>query len=109
MAFDKTPTTWLPNWSEDATNVTVPIATFPELTAAEADGATGDIRKILFALCEAAYQAWLTQGATGQPTKMTISRNSSVNELTNEVTRQYTLVFVTEPAAGATEVVDEPS
>jgi hypothetical protein len=44
MAFDKTPTTWLPSWSEDATNITLPLASLPELTAAEADAATARFR-----------------------------------------------------------------
>ena len=62
MTYTKAPNAWLPGWSEDGTNITIANAlepvvgegareqTFPELTAAEADGATGSIAQILFAL-----------------------------------------------------------
>jgi len=48
MAQDLKPSTWIPSWSEDGTDVTFPIASIPELTAAEADGATGDMRKCIY-------------------------------------------------------------
>lgn len=93
MAFNPAPSSWLASWSEDGTSITVPIATFPELTAAEADGTTGDIRKIAFALAEKLYQAYNGTAAADRPTKMTITRASSVNDTTGDVTRTYTFRF----------------
>ena len=52
MAWDPLPPTWMASWSEDGTNITVPIATFTKMTAAEADASSGDIRKVLFAMCD---------------------------------------------------------
>lgn len=64
MTYTKVPTTWLPGWSEDGTNITITNAlapvvgegareqTLPELTAAEADASNGSIAQILFALLE---------------------------------------------------------
>jgi hypothetical protein len=40
---------------------------------------------------------------------MVITRGSSVNDQTNEMTRTYGFTFKLAPATGALEVVDEPS
>lgn len=50
MAFNPLPTNLIPSWSENGTNVTFPIASVPELTAAEADAVTG-IPVKSFTLC----------------------------------------------------------
>lgn len=105
MAFNSAPNTWVASWSEDGTDITVPIATFSELTAAEADGTTGDIRKVLFAICEHLWSQWNTKGSANQPTQMTIARSSTVNESTDQITKRYTFTFVTESTG--TEVVAE--
>lgn len=105
MAFDPKPSTWIDSWSENGTDITVPIASFAEMTAAEADATTGDIRKVLYAICEHLYQEWNTTLAGDRPSKMTIGRTSTVNEANDEITRRYTLTFVT--TSTATEVVGE--
>jgi len=109
MAFVKTPTTWLPNISEDTTNITLPLASLPELTAAEADGASGDIRKILYALMEQLYSVWAAQEVADRPTKFTMTRATSVNDDTGAITRMYAITLVTAPVAGGIEVEDEPA
>jgi hypothetical protein len=93
MAQDLKPSTWIPSWSEDATNVTFPIASIPELTAAEADADTGNISKVMSAMLECIYQAWLAQDAADRPTKMTICRSTSVNDVTGAITRTYQFQF----------------
>lgn len=98
MPFNPAPNTWLANWSEDGTNIAVPLATFPELTAAEADGATGDIRKVLYALCEKLADEWAAKPAADRPARMQINRSSSLNSTTGQITYTYTLSFVTTPA-----------
>lgn len=105
MAFDPQPSTWIPSWSENGTDITVPIASFAEMTAAEADAVTGDIRKVLYAICEHLYQEWNSTLAGDKPTKMTIGRTSTVNEANDEITKRYTLTFITTPSS--TEVVPE--
>ena len=107
MAFSKVPTAWIPNWSEDGTDIIVPIATFPQLTAAEADAATGDIRKILFGVADALVNAWIAKAAADRPAKMTLSRSTSVNDQTGAVSRRY--VFDFELSTVAEEVADEPA
>jgi hypothetical protein len=42
-------------WVSDGTSITVPIASFPGLTAATADGISGDARVVIYAMCYAAF------------------------------------------------------
>ena len=105
MAFDKTPSVWILGWSEDGTNITVPIASFPELTAVEADGTSGDIRKILFALMEKLISAWNSTPIADRPAKMNIFRSTNVNDQTGVVTKQFSLIFNT--VISGQEVQDE--
>lgn len=96
MAVDLKPSTYIASWSEDETNVTFPIASVPLLTAEEADGTTGDIRKVTFALVEQLYSVYVGIAAADRPTKMTIAKASSVNTETGVVTNSYTFRFFTE-------------
>lgn len=107
MAFDKTPTAWLASWSEDGTNITVPLATFPELTAAEADAATGDIRKIVFAIIEKLWSAYNAAATADRPTKWTMAKVATVNTTYNTITSRYTITCVTD--IGTQEVREESS
>jgi hypothetical protein len=107
MAFDPAPPTWIPGWSENGTDITIAALTtaFPEMTAAEADATTGDIRKVLFAICHALHAKWVATATADRPTKMGISSSSSVNENTGEITRRYTFSFTT--GVLSQEVVNE--
>lgn len=107
MAFDKKPTTWLPNWSEDGTNITVPIATFPELTAGEADATGGDIRKVLFALMEKLHQVWAATPSADRPTRMVITKTAVLAVATGEITNVYQIRFTNELLTQ--DVKDEPT
>jgi hypothetical protein len=61
---------------------------------------SGDVRRILFGIVEAAYQKYLTYTTAGTaPAKMSIARTSSVNDATGVLTRFYTLTFVTDISA----------
>jgi len=105
VAWDPTPTEWLPNWSEDGTTISLPIASLPQLTAAEADATTGDIRKIVFALVDALQQAYAGLAAADKPSKLTITRATSVNDTDGTIRRTYSFEFELE--AVAEEVADE--
>lgn len=94
MAWSALPTAVFANWSEDGTNITLPIASVPELTAAEADAATGDSRKILYALCERIWSWWNALATADKATKMTITKSASINTTTGIVTNTYTLQFM---------------
>lgn len=104
MAFDPTPTDVIASWSEDGANVTFPIASLPELTAAEADAVTGDSRKILYALL-AQFEAWYSALDTAdKPAKMVISKSSSSPDSNDEISRTFSVRFT---IGGALDVVDE--
>lgn len=96
MAFDPLPPTWIPGWSEDGTNIIIPLASLPEITAAEADATTGDIRKSLYALCEHLRDTWDTMASADRPSKMVISATATINPTTNEITKRYTFAFTAE-------------
>jgi hypothetical protein len=95
MAFSKTPTDWIANWEEDGTDITVPIASFPELTAVEADASSGDIRKIAFAIIEKLFQAWIGTASADRPVQWTMSKSVQTNTTTGVQTNTYTCVFKT--------------
>lgn len=105
MAFSPVPTDWIAGWSEDGTDITVPIASFPELTAAEADAATGDIRKIAFAIAEKLYQAMNAKAVADRPSKWTAAKAVSVSTATGQSTVQYVMTFKVDTLAQ--EVADE--
>ena len=99
------PTNWIAGWTEDGTDVTFPIASIPELTAAEADAVTGDIRNILFAMLEQMYQVWAALDSADRPANMTISKSSSLNATTGVVVNSYSVRFNCE--ISGQEVTDE--
>lgn len=105
MAFNPAPTVVFAGWSENGTDITLPIAALPELTAGEADAVTGDSRKILFALMERIYQWNIALADADKPAKVTVTRYSQINELTGVITRTYSLQFSL--SAGAIDVVAE--
>lgn len=107
MSFDKTPTTWIASWSEDGTTISVPIASFSELTAAEADASTGDIRKIMFAILEQIWDVYNALPTADRPLKMVIQKSATVNTQYNKITSKY--IFTIETDIGTQEVRAESS
>jgi hypothetical protein len=104
MAFNPAPTSFFANWSEDGANITLPIASVPELTAAEADATTGDIRKVLFAIIERAAVAYAALAAADKPGKMAIDRSNFLRSDGN-IDRTFTVTFTLAPAS--IDVADE--
>ena len=95
MAFNPLPTNLISSWSENGTNVTFPIASLPELTAAEADAVTGDSRKIIYAFLEEFYQWYEALPTADKPTRITISRGTNVETSPGLFTRTYSFQVVT--------------
>lgn len=107
MAFDPKPPTWLPGWSEDGTNITLPIASLPELTAAEADADTGDIRKVMYALMSKMQAVWDALPSADRPTRMTLYHTASVDPTSGIITHSFTATF--KNSVSAQDVADEPA
>ena len=106
MAFDPAPTVVFTGWSEDGTNITLPITSLPELTAIEADAVTGDSRKMIFAILEQLVVWYNALAVADRPSKITVAANNSA-PVAGEYIRTYTIrIYI---ATGATEVADEPA
>jgi hypothetical protein len=58
-------------WSEDGTDITVPISSFVDLTATLADGTTGDARQVILSFVATAFD-WYN-GLTTKPEAMIVS------------------------------------
>ena len=58
-------------------NITLPIASLTGLTAQEADGEDGDIRKVMFALIETLYDVWAATATADQPDGMKVFKQTS--------------------------------
>jgi len=106
MAFDPKPTEVIAGWSEDGTNVTFPIASVPELTAAEADAVDGDLRRVWYALLMQLHAYFSTLNTEDKPAFMNVLRfTSPPDDLTGLITRNFILEF---KINGPLEVEDEP-
>jgi len=81
------------------------LATIPELTDTEANATSGDIRKILYALCERFAKEWNGIATADRPSNMTISKSISPDVSTGQDTLTYVMRFITE--ATSREVADE--
>jgi hypothetical protein len=77
------------------TATAVTDVTLPELTDAEANASTGDVRKVIFAIMEQLYTKYNSLATADKPTKMTISKSSSINTSTGIVTNTYTIRLLT--------------
>lgn len=105
MAFNPLPQTWFESLTDDGVDITVPIATFPETSAAELDAVTGDIRKVLFAICEKCWSRWNALATADKPTKMSMAKSVTVDSATGINTNVFTFTFKTSVASQ--EVADE--
>ena len=104
MAFTKIPTDLIPSWSYASNAVTFPIASVPELSAAEVHPTTGDPRKIMFALCERMADFYNDLAVADRPTKVTVSKSSSA---LSDGTYQNTYQFTFRVGVLTQEVIDE--
>jgi len=104
MAFNPLPQSWFTGLTDgstscNASDMVIPISTFPELTAAEIDSSTGDIRKMLFAICEKCWSVWNALAMADKPSRMTLAKSSSINTSTGITTSTYTFTFQTVTSA----------
>jgi hypothetical protein len=101
MAFDPKPNSLFASWSEDGTNITVPIASITDLTAVEADGVTGDSRAVMLRILDHVFTYMNTLPAADKPTKLSITRNR--REQGGAIVYQYVTQISTEVVENAVE------
>jgi len=75
MAFDPAPSSLFSSLSEDGTDITIPIASITDLTAAEADGTTGDWRDLMLRILDHVESYTNALATADKPAKFTITRN----------------------------------
>lgn len=107
MAYTKVPSTWLGAGATLSshvigfnTNDASSNKTLTQLTDADANMTTGDIRVIYYALCEKMFQSWVTQSGS-QPAKMTIRRAVTQDSGAN-IRETYILDFIVTPGTPST-------
>lgn len=93
MAYSKTPTAHWSGYSSDGTNMTLPLAAFPQISTAEAHTSTGDHRNILYGILHQAYADYNAAETADKPTKMTVRKSTSVNDATGVTTVTFSLEF----------------
>lgn len=102
MAFSEVPSTWLgAGYSNSSGSHTVTMKTgsagaditIDELTDAEADSSTGDIRKIFYALAEMMWQSYNGTASADRPTKMRFYRSTSSVDAEGTRSRTYSFTF----------------
>lgn len=64
-----------------------------ECTDAESDATTGDWRKIIYGLSEMIFDKWNAVATADRPTKVSISKSTSINTATDVATVAYSFVF----------------
>lgn len=104
MAFSPTPSGWLgAGYSVTGSGTSAAISmgiagntneTLPEITSAEANATSGDIRKIYYGIAEKLYQSYNSKPSADQPNRMTLLKSASVNATTGLITTTYTFQFV---------------
>ncbi len=103
------PASMFASWSEDGVNISVPIASLELLTAALADGETGDARQVAASLCETMYR-WYN-GLTTKPQAMEVQLLSrqiqTFGDFAGKDKITYSFTFAREYAERT--VVAEPS
>lgn len=98
MAFSPVPTTWLGAGYSLGTNQaifnTAAHATpcLAELTNADGNATTGNIRSIAFAFCDKMYKSWVATAAADRPVRMTISRATS-EDASGNIVKDFTFRF----------------
>jgi len=115
---DKSPAAWLGAGYNSSTgkielntNSAFTNKLLTELTDAEADETTGDIRKLLFGILDGLYTQFNSKNSAlataDRPQRITFTRNSYVNEATGLINRSYNISLQLE--AASVEVANEPA
>lgn len=94
MAFSAVPTlVFGSTFTSTATNFTVPLSAFSELTSAEVNASTGDSRKIIYGMVEKFYAYYNGLATANKPARLAISKSSGGLNASNQVTVNYGFTF----------------
>jgi len=93
MAFDAAPSGWFSGLSASATELTIPYASLNELNQTKADPTTGDIREVIYNICESFSDTWVNTASEDRPAKTTITTGTRVTSSggVDVLTKTYTI------------------
>jgi|TARA_B100001094_G_C17962415_1_gene686119 hypothetical protein len=93
MAFSAAPTGWFPGLSASATELTIPYSSLNSLTQSKSDPTTGDVRDIIYNICEAFSDKLANTATADQANQLTMSTSTSVTSSggTDTMTKIYTV------------------
>lgn len=79
-------------YTSDGTNITIPIASLPKLTAAAAHATTGNAADLLWGLIDASYEAIQSLSQEARSTNFTIAKGTqgTVPNVTDARQQPYT-------------------
>jgi hypothetical protein len=89
----------IPSSTGSGTHTIHALSQLAQVTDAEANASSGDFRAVAFGLIEMLYQRCLNTPSADRSTKFTITRSSSTDETTGELTRYYTVTAKLQPLA----------
>ena len=102
MAVDASPSNWLGAGYSLGTNQAIfntsnhGTPCLSEVTNAQANASTGDVRQLIMGILDKLYAKYLTTVAgTDRPTKMTMFRSASENE-NGQIVRTFQISFITD-------------
>jgi hypothetical protein len=98
MALNLVPTHWIPSYSSDGTNMTLPLASFDNLTSGEAHTSTGDIRKIAYEILKKLHAVYAAEATEDQPQKMVINKSQNLDSSGN-IVQTFSVTFIATPAS----------
>ena len=107
-SYSKVPADWITGYTltGDAGAITNMTTAFPEMTAAEANHATGDFANMLFAMLHKFYERFKALTVLA-PTNMKLYKAEQTDVLTGKITTTFTCRFITSIAANSQNVVAE--
>ena len=111
MAADKdnmAPGDWLSGYAYDGTNISVPRATLPELSAEEAAASTGSVANVAHALLEALYAAYAAiEPDADKPANFKLVKSLYYDQTLGTAQLAYTVLLRMDVAPGGMNVAAE--
>lgn len=93
MAFDSSPSGWFAGLTASATELTIPYTALNDLTETKSHPDTGDVREVIYNICEAFSDKWANTAEADRPDKATITTSSSIRSSlgVDTITKIYTI------------------
>lgn len=111
MAFNPAPTALFSSYASDGTTISIDIADFDGLTAAEANATTGDWRQIVLAFMSTLYTHYASLATADKPVALVTPAPSqfpvSSGDLAGTFKTTYSVVFYNSYTSA--NVADEPT